>query len=163
MSVNLFFVVCSLSVSLYLSVLLTVAPASSIARTNATASEVQERTVSVRPSLNIRVMDDSYVKQNSPWSYKADRIMVVDSTIKHLKDNSVQYVSKVICEAERWMTAALTLNCASCSASWIKASGLVLHFLISPFPNSVNRQPWKSTSSAICLANKYEVSMASWH
>lgn len=55
-----------------LGVLLTVAPASSMALTNATASEVQERTVSVRPSLNIRVIDDSYVRQNTPWSYKAD-------------------------------------------------------------------------------------------
>lgn len=48
--------------------LLTVAPASSMALTKATASEVQERTVSVRPSLNIRVIDDSYVRQNTPWS-----------------------------------------------------------------------------------------------
>lgn len=51
--------------------MLTVAVASSIALTNATASEVQERTVSVLPSLNIRVIDDSYVRQNTPWSYKA--------------------------------------------------------------------------------------------
>lgn len=32
-----------------------------------------------------------------------------------------------------------TLNCASCRASWMKASGLVLHFLIKPLPNSLNR------------------------
>lgn len=38
---------------------LTVASALSMALTNATASEVQDRTVSVRPSLNIRVIDDS--------------------------------------------------------------------------------------------------------
>lgn len=38
---------------------LTVASALSMALTNETASDVQERTVSVRPSLNIRVMDDS--------------------------------------------------------------------------------------------------------
>lgn len=49
-----------------LCVLLTVALTSSIALTKATASEVQERTVSVRPSLNIRVMEDSYVRQNTP-------------------------------------------------------------------------------------------------
>lgn len=48
--------------------LLTVAPVSSMALTKATASDVQERTVSVRPSLNIRVIDDSYVRQNTPWS-----------------------------------------------------------------------------------------------
>lgn len=38
---------------------LTVASALSMALTNATASDVQDRTVSVRPSLNIRVIDDS--------------------------------------------------------------------------------------------------------
>lgn len=56
------------------AVLLTVAAVSSMALTKATASEVQERTVSVRPSLNIRVIDDSYVRQNTPWSYKTNRL-----------------------------------------------------------------------------------------
>lgn len=46
--------------------LLTVASASSMAPTNATASGVHERTVSVRPSLNMRVIDDSYVRQKTP-------------------------------------------------------------------------------------------------
>lgn len=54
----------------------TVAPASSMALTNATDSDVQERTVSVRPSLNIRVIDDSYVRQNTLWSYKVDGLVL---------------------------------------------------------------------------------------
>lgn len=69
------FILICLSVCMCLCVLLTVAPASSMALTNATASEVQERTVSVRPSLNIRVIDDSYVRQNTPWSCEAERLM----------------------------------------------------------------------------------------
>lgn len=60
-----------------LCVLLTVAPVSSMARTNATASEVQERTVSVRPSLNIRVIEDSYVRQNTLWSCEAGGLLVI--------------------------------------------------------------------------------------
>ena len=41
-----------------------------MALTKAQVSMVQDRTVSVRPSLNRRVMDASYVKQNFPLSYK---------------------------------------------------------------------------------------------
>ncbi|KAJ8388622.1 hypothetical protein AAFF_G00131870 [Aldrovandia affinis] len=54
-------------------------------------------------------------------------------------------------------------NSPFCRAIWMKASGLLLHFLIRPFPNSSNRQPWKSTSSAISVARVYEVSMTLWH
>lgn len=53
----------------------TVSLLSSMALTNATASEVQERTVSVRPSLNMRVIDDSYVRQNTLWSYEGDSFL----------------------------------------------------------------------------------------
>lgn len=48
---------------------LTLQVLSSIVRTKAVDSMVQERTVSVRPSLNMRVIEDSYVRQNSPLSY----------------------------------------------------------------------------------------------
>ena len=37
--------------------------------TNAVISLVQDRTVSVLPSRNNRVIDASYVRQNFPWSY----------------------------------------------------------------------------------------------
>lgn len=47
---------------------LTVQVLSSMARTKAVDSMVQERTVSVRPSRNMRVIEDSYVRQNSPLS-----------------------------------------------------------------------------------------------
>lgn len=45
----------------------------------------------------------------------------------------------------------------------MKASGLVRHFLISPFPKSENWKQQKSTSSASALATRYELSMAAWH
>lgn len=38
-------------------------------RTKAQVSTVQERTVSVRPSRNKRVMEASYVRQNFPLSW----------------------------------------------------------------------------------------------
>lgn len=38
-------------------------------RTKAQVSMVQERTVSVRPSRNKRVMEASYVRQNFPLSW----------------------------------------------------------------------------------------------
>lgn len=47
----------------------TVQVLSSMARTKAVDSMVQDRTVSVRPSRNMRVIEDSYVRQNSPLSY----------------------------------------------------------------------------------------------
>lgn len=45
----------------------------------------------------------------------------------------------------------------------MKASGLVRHFLISPFPKSENWKQQKSTSSASALATRYELSMVAWH
>lgn len=53
---------------------LTVQVLSSMARTKAVDSMVQERTVSVRPSRNMRVIEDSYVRQNSPLSYSEGNI-----------------------------------------------------------------------------------------
>lgn len=47
---------------------LTVCAGSAMLRTKAVDSAVQERTVSVRPSRNSRVMDASYVRQNWPLS-----------------------------------------------------------------------------------------------
>lgn len=45
----------------------------------------------------------------------------------------------------------------------MKASGLVRHFLISPFPKSENWKQQKSTSSASALARRYELSMVAQH
>lgn len=118
-----FFVFVLVYFSVCLCDLLTVAFGSSIAITNATASEVQERTVSVRPSLNMRVMEDSYVRQNTPWSCKQEGLVGFGDTRQ----------CKQVTEYRP------TLNCASCRASWMKASGLVLHFLIRPLPKSANK------------------------
>ena len=58
---------------------LTVLWGSSIALTNAAASTVQERTVSVRPATKRRVMDASYVRENLPASCE-----VHAQTVKHI-------------------------------------------------------------------------------
>lgn len=54
----------------------------SSARTKALLSLVQERTVSVLPSLNRRVMEASYVKQNvlRSWNTKTTELSHVQST-----------------------------------------------------------------------------------
>lgn len=57
----------------------------------------------------------------------------------------------------------LTRKWASCREIWMKASGLVRHFLISPFPKSENWKQQKSTSSASALARRYELSMVAQH
>lgn len=93
---------------------------------------------------------------------QAEDTLVLESTwIENIWRHGIE--EEFNCVGWREEDGSRTLNWASCRASWMKASGLVLHFLMSPLPNSVKRQPWKSTSSAMLLAILYELSMASWH
>lgn len=57
----------------------------------------------------------------------------------------------------------LTRKCASCRAIWMKLSGLVRHFLISPLPKALKQKQQKSTSSASAWASPYDASMAWMH
>lgn len=62
-----------------------------------------------------------------------------------------------------WLIKHLTRKCASWRASWMKASGLVRHFLMWPLPKSLKVKTWKSTSLAKAWAKIKDCKITSWH